>query len=127
MHEVSLMAELLRLAQEALAGRNVATVTVVRLQLGELAGADAGALQFAFDVMRRGTSLAAATLQIEPVAAVVQCDECGAVGAPAELPTLCCPACGSYRVRLVAGQELQLSQLECVLIDEPGAQEQPSP
>lgn len=37
MHEVSLMAELLRLAHEALAC-NVATVTAVRLQLGELAG-----------------------------------------------------------------------------------------
>ena len=127
MHEVSLMAELLRLAQEALAGRNVAEVTVVRLQLGELAGADAGALQFAFEVMRRGTSLAAATLQIEPVAAVVQCTECGAVGAPAAPRTLCCPACGSYRIRLVAGQELQLCQLECTCIEEPGAQEQPPP
>ena len=125
MHEVSLMAELLRLAEAALAGRQVASVTAVRLQLGELAGADAGALHFAFEVMRRGTPLAAATLQIEPVAAVVHCDECAAVGAPAAPPMLCCPACGSYRVRLVAGQELQLSQLECVFVDEPGAQEQP--
>jgi hydrogenase nickel incorporation protein HypA/HybF len=119
------MAELLRLAQAALAGRQVATVTAVQLQLGELAGADAGALLFAFDVMRRGTPLAAATLRIEPVAAVVHCDECGAVGAPAAPPMLCCPACGGYRVRLVAGQELQLSQLVCVFVDEPGAQEQP--
>lgn len=75
--------------------------------------------------MRRGTFLSAAALQIEPVAALVQCDECGAVGAPAAPPMLCCPACGSYHVRLVAGQELQLSQLECVFKDEPGAQEQP--
>ena len=111
MHELGLMAALRDQALAAMhqqGGRRVVAMTV---QLGELAGVDAGSLSQAHAVVSAGTPAAAAQLHVEPVAARWFCGTCGE-GFAAAAGDCTCPSCGRPSPRLLQGRELQLLAIE---------------
>jgi hydrogenase nickel incorporation protein HypA/HybF len=69
MHELGIAQSLLDLVTREVAGRPGVRVTTVHLRVGELAGVEAEALGFAFDVLKPGTTCAGAALAVEPVGA----------------------------------------------------------
>ncbi|MGW6685469.1 hydrogenase maturation nickel metallochaperone HypA/HybF [Streptomyces sp. NPDC054961] len=109
MHEMSIAMAVVGQVEEAAGAAGASGVTVVRLQVGELAGVVADALVFCFELACAGTVLEGAELVTEPVAARARCGSCAQewpVGMP---PRLCCPGCGSAaHVELLAGRELQI-------------------
>ncbi|WP_330294416.1 hydrogenase maturation nickel metallochaperone HypA/HybF [Streptomyces sp. NBC_00503] len=109
MHEMSIAMAVVGQVEEAAEAAGASGVSLVRLQVGELAGVVPDALAFCFELACAGTVLEGAELTTEPVTARAHCTSCAqewAVGMP---PSLCCPGCGSAaHVELLSGRELQI-------------------
>ncbi|MCX8091620.1 MAG: hydrogenase maturation nickel metallochaperone HypA [Verrucomicrobiae bacterium] len=111
MHEMALMSEALRLAEESARAAGAARITALRLRIGALSSVVPEAMQFAWDVARRGTLAETAILQIEPVPAAAQCARCESEY-PCDDFWTPCPRCGAVGGELVRGQELEIAAVE---------------
>ena len=108
MHELSISQSIVEICQQHAGGKRVLAVT---LEIGDLSGVVPEAVEFCFEACTSGTLLDGARLVIERIAPHGSCQECGAGFSP---PTLYapCPACGDYRIELLAGKELRVRELE---------------
>lgn len=111
MHEVSVMQSALRLALEHAEGQNAGRIHGITLRVGRLSGVVPEALEFAFEVVTRGTIAEGATLTIEALPLRCHCPTCGLDFEPPEFD-FTCPTCGDPRTRVSSGQELELACLE---------------
>jgi hydrogenase nickel incorporation protein HypA/HybF len=108
MHELSIAESVVRIAAAHARGRRV---RVVRVAAGHLRQVVPGALTFAFELTAAGTPVAGARLELREVPAVVACRACGAESAQDGFP-LACTMCNDLDVRVVAGEELIVEELE---------------
>jgi hydrogenase nickel incorporation protein HypA/HybF len=81
------------------------------LDIGPLAGVEPGSLLSAFPLVAAGTLCDSAVVEIETAAAQVECTLCGAVSG-VKPNRLLCGACGTWRVALISGDEMQLRSVE---------------
>lgn len=111
MHEMSL-AEGIRSIIEAQAPRiGARRVTRVRLEIGRFAGVEKQALQFAFDVVMRGTVAETAMLEMLDLPGRALCYDCGeTVEIDHRLDP--CPKCGGGRLMPQGGDEMRIKDLE---------------
>ena len=112
MHELSLAAELVAVAEEAARAAGAARVTAVRLRIGDLSGVAVDALRFAYDVVTAGTLLAGSRLDAVRVPAAVYCPRCERVAELASVQDFRCPACGTPTGDVRAGRELEIDTLD---------------
>jgi hydrogenase nickel incorporation protein HypA/HybF len=108
MHEMSITQSIVDICTEHAAGRRVLAVTV---EIGELSGVVAEAVEFCFQACTAETLLEGATLAIEQVAPAANCLDCGvesSIGSYFDP----CPVCGSHRLTVVRGEELRVKELE---------------
>jgi hydrogenase nickel incorporation protein HypA/HybF len=111
MHEVSIMAEAVRMAVETAQTAGATRVTGLKLRVGTLGGAVLEALQFAWDVVRRDTPAAEAWLEIESIPAACWCATC-------QIEFECgdffseCPRCHHVSGELRRGRELEIASVE---------------
>jgi hydrogenase nickel incorporation protein HypA/HybF len=120
MHELALSRAIVDAALRHAGGRRV---TAFHVRLGALRQAVPGSLAFYFEIVAADTSCAGARLELEPVAALLRCVECGREWDPdpaplAEheealppLPCFRCPDCGGAGEEL-AGNELEVAWIE---------------
>ena len=111
MHEVSIMAEALRLAEDAAKSAGASRVAKLRLRIGSLSGVVPDALQFAFDVVCQGTLAEGATLEIEAVPAACWCATCQTEFECADFFSEC-PRCHNFSGELRRGRELEIASVE---------------
>jgi hydrogenase nickel incorporation protein HypA/HybF len=111
LHELSICQALLAQVADVAMSRSAESVERITIEVGPLAGVDPMLLANAFEIARAGTCASEAVLCIEEVAVAVLCDLCGARSAAAP-NRLLCAHCGTYRTRVVAGDELRLRQVE---------------
>ena len=111
MHEVGLMQSALDLALEAAAKAGASRIHLVALRIGPLAGVEAEALAFAFDVVTQGTAAEGARLEVEAVAVICHCGFCAREFEPAG-PFFDCPGCGRPSAEVRRGEELELAHVE---------------
>lgn len=111
MHEVSIMAEAVRIAVETAKSAGANRVTALRLRVGRLSGAVPAAMEFAWDVVRRDTVAADARLEIESVAAVCWCAACQTEFECADYLDEC-PQCHGLSGDLRRGRELEIASVE---------------
>ena len=111
MHEVSIMAEAVRMAKESAQAAGASRITTLRLRIGKLSGAVPEALEFAWDVVRRGTIAETATLEIESVAAICWCATCQAEFDCQDFLNEC-PRCRNLSGDLRRGRELDIAAVE---------------
>jgi hydrogenase nickel incorporation protein HypA/HybF len=83
----------------------------VRLEVGQLCGMLPEAIRFCFDVCSKGTPVEGATLEIVEVAGRGRCSACGAEPAMTA-PLGRCPVCREPSLRMVAGSELNIKEME---------------
>lgn len=111
MHEMSLAAEIVRLCAERAAAEGAVRVVSVGLALGRLGHVEPEALTFCLGSAARGTPLDGARFDLALKDGRAWCFDCGtevalgARGAP-------CPACGGHALRLIAGEELNVTTME---------------
>ncbi len=109
MHELSITSSVVAICDERALGTAVRRVT---LEIGQLTAVMPEAVRFCFDVCAQGTSLEGAELHIIRPAGRARCRACGAEVAMTMLIGRC--ACGSIDLQLVAGQELNVKEMELV-------------
>jgi hydrogenase nickel incorporation protein HypA/HybF len=107
-HELSIAEAIVAIAERHAEGR---TVTRVEVRVGHLRQVVPAALEFAFELVREGTVLGGAELELEQVPARGRCRDCGVETTMDGFP-LACSACGGLDVELLSGEELQVESLE---------------
>jgi hydrogenase nickel incorporation protein HypA/HybF len=111
-HELSIATAIVEQADEWARADGAENVSAVTVRVGELSGVVPDALDFAFEMARDGTALAAARLVVEQVTARAWCGPCAeefAVGMP---PFFWCPRCDRPSTELRSGRELEITAVE---------------
>ncbi|MGB6305385.1 MAG: hydrogenase maturation nickel metallochaperone HypA [Acidobacteriaceae bacterium] len=111
MHEVGIASEILHASHAEAARRPGARLVAVTVRIGVLAGVDADALHFAWDVMSQQAEHDPVTLQIEMMPRRNRCLECGREFVT-EMYSEPCPDCSSENSTLLSGDEMQLASVE---------------
>ena len=111
MHEVSIMAEALRMAVEAAKSSDARRILKLRLRIGSLSGVVPESMRFAFDVVCHGTMAEGATLEIEAVQAACWCGTCQAEFECADFFNEC-PRCHNFSGELRRGREMDIASVE---------------
>ena len=120
MHELSLSSAIVDTVIRHARGRRVSTV---HLQLGALRQVVPASLEFYFGVVSRDTVCEGAALELDLIAALMGCAECGTEWDPAPdplhegdpammLPQFRCPACGAAGAEVLAGNELLVDSID---------------
>jgi hydrogenase nickel incorporation protein HypA/HybF len=107
MHELSIANGIVEACAER-AGD--ARVIRVRLEIGQLSAVMPDAVRFCFDVCARNTVLEGAALEIVETPGRALCRDCDREVALVQLVGRC--ACGSANLRVIAGQELKIREME---------------
>ena len=111
MHELSVCQALLRQVAKLAEGRGASVVESITIEVGPLCGVEPMLLASAFGILRAGGCAAQAALLIEETPVTIGCLNCG-VQAQTAPSRLVCAACGGFRIRIVAGDELRLRRVE---------------
>jgi hydrogenase nickel incorporation protein HypA/HybF len=110
MHELAICQAILEQAA-AIAQTHGAHVKQINLSIGPLAGVEPGLLRAAFPLAAAGTACAGARLLIATAEVRVECQVCGAAS-HVRPNRLLCGACGTWRVALLAGDEMRIDSVE---------------
>jgi hydrogenase nickel incorporation protein HypA/HybF len=111
MHEVAIMTEALRMAEDAARSAGANRILKMRLRIGSLSGVVPDALRFAFDVVCHDTMAEGATLEIEALPAACWCATCQAEFECADFFNEC-PRCHNVSGELRRGRELDIAAVE---------------
>ena len=111
MHEVSIMQNTLDLAIAQAKRNNARKIELVSMNIGALSGVIPEALEFAFDVLVRGTIAANAQLEIKTIPVVCYCQNCDRNFQP-EAYIYQCPNCQQLSSKIISGKEIELTSLE---------------
>ena len=108
MHELSIMENALAVAIEQSAGRKI---TRIDMAVGELTAVVPDALQFAFEVLSKGTAADGATLHIEHIPVSCHCSKCNQDFIVDNFHYEC-SGCQTVTTSITHGQELHLISIE---------------
>jgi hydrogenase nickel incorporation protein HypA/HybF len=111
MHEAGLAQNLLDLALETLQRNGNGRVSDLYLEMGRMAGVVPEALEFAFEVVARGSAVEGARLHFRFLEVRFACGNC-ATEIDEELRPAVCPRCGGSQVVLRQGREFRLTEME---------------
>ncbi|MGI6220994.1 MAG: hydrogenase maturation nickel metallochaperone HypA [Coriobacteriales bacterium] len=111
MHEFGLTQAVVETASASAREAGAARVTEIRLTVGELTQVVEEAMDFAFEVLRRGTICEGARLTIDFIAPRSRCLDCGIEFAHDALHRKC-PECESPFTQVIAGRELEITSIE---------------
>lgn len=111
MHEISVAQSVIEIAAAAARANECRRIQTIRIRLGEFTTVVPEALEFAFEIARRGTLAENAGLEIERVPMRVECANCGPVAHPVRSVCLLCPMCG-LPVKIASGEELQVDYVD---------------
>lgn len=111
MHELSIAQEIIGIVQENLPKQNGHAVKTVKLKIGKLTNILPDSLEFCFDALIPSTPLNGAKLVIQHVPVTIHCTQCEREN-EIEGFAFMCPSCGSTNIKMTAGDELQVSEIE---------------
>ena len=111
MHEFSIIEGLIDIVKETAAQHSLSKVTGIRLCIGMMRQVVPDALQFAFEIIGKGTVAEGAHISITDIPTMARCNDCGC-----EFPVhgycFICGTCGSSNVIVTEGKELYIDSLE---------------
>jgi hydrogenase nickel incorporation protein HypA/HybF len=108
MHELSIAEGVIGVVERHAHGRKVEKV---ELKVGHLRQVVPSALEFAFELVSKGTVAEGAELVMEQVPAAGECRGCGESTPLPGFP-LVCASCGGFDVEVTQGEELLVESLE---------------
>jgi hydrogenase nickel incorporation protein HypA/HybF len=111
MHEVSLVESILGMIEDERRKQDFGRVRSIRLHVGALGCVEPQALRFCFEAVARGTIADGAVLDIETIAGVGFCGRCDC-SVPMTERFDACPLCGYGPLRITAGKDLRLADME---------------
>ncbi len=111
MHELAITEQILNLALRHATEANAHQVTDLHLQIGALSTIIDDSVQFYWDIISRDSLCEGAVLHFHTVPAQLHCQDCDqAYTLDHELTA--CPQCGGIKVKILSGQEFQLTSID---------------
>jgi len=110
-HEMSLTESIVEIALEEARRNGARRVRRIFVDVGALSHVEPEALEFCFAAVAAGTAAEGAELTIERLPGAGWCLDCDKQVPLAERYGPC-PECGGYRVKMTAGDELMVRQME---------------
>jgi len=120
-HELSVTQNILEIALRHAQQAGAVRIREINLVIGELSSIVDDSVQFYWDIISAGTIAQEARLNFVRVPAKLRCRQCGHEFALGRNDYVC-PACGSFAVSVVGGEEFYLDSIEVDL-----AEPQPGP
>ena len=111
MHEGSIAQNLLAIAIEKAKEHKANTITLIRVKVGEFAGVNQSALEFAFNNFSQGTMAEKAALKIISSPLLGKCRKCNKVF-KIKKDEFKCLKCNSLEIEIVSGQDLYIQDIE---------------
>jgi len=111
MHEVGIAQNILDIAVENTLSNKAEIINKIHVKIGRLAAIENDALLFAFDALKEDTIAENALLEIEDIPIKGRCTDCGHEDFYDEM-FFSCKKCGSYKVELLTGEELNITEIE---------------
>jgi hydrogenase nickel incorporation protein HypA/HybF len=111
MHELAICQALIDQVTELANERNATSVSDIYISVGPLSGVESALLQNAFPIAVAGTVADGAELHIDSLPVRVHCKDCDAES-EVTANRLLCAQCGTWKTRLVSGDELLLKSVE---------------
>lgn len=113
MHELSIVLSIIESAEEQVRKHQAKRVESIDLAIGDLAGIERHALDFAWEAAAPDTVLAGAQRNIRSIPARARCMDCGHEFPVRELYEAC-PKCGEYLTEIVQGRELKIQSMTLI-------------
>lgn len=110
MHELSIVMSIVDIAEAQVKKNHARQVDAIELEIGELAGVEPDAFDFAWPSAVKGTVLDHAQKEIRHVPGRALCHECDGEFVLHEA-FASCPACGSFVYNILQGKELRVKSL----------------
>ncbi len=111
MHELSIAMSLLEIIERTARANGMSRVTKVLVKAGELTSVEPESLSFCFNEIKKESIAASAELLVEVVPLQGCCPVCGS-DFDIKDSKLFCSMCGNRDIRIIAGEELCLFQVE---------------
>lgn len=111
MHEMSLMDGVVKALRKSAQENSISKINRVKLVVGKMTAALPSALEFAFEILSRGTLMEGAELEIEEQEIVGKCAAC-AKEFKCGPYVFVCPDCGHTRVEIISGRDLYIDYYE---------------
>ncbi len=111
MHEAGIAQSILDIAVNTAKNNSAGRITLVAVRIGKMSAVDEASLRFAFDALKAGTIAENAAFDYTEVPLRGKCLDCGAEK-EFEGYFMNCPGCGSSKVSLISGSELEVSHIE---------------
>jgi hydrogenase nickel incorporation protein HypA/HybF len=113
MHEMSLCEGIRSVIEDSARANGFGQVRCVRVEIGKFAGVEKPALEFAFDVVMRGSVAEGARLEMIDLPGRAMCYDCvEEVEIDDRLAP--CPKCGGGKLMPNGGDEMRIKDLEVV-------------
>lgn len=111
MHELALAESIARTVLQEVDRQHLPPVQKIVVRIGGLHAVVPEALAFSFKAIAADTCLGEAQLEIESIPIEGVCRECGGAFAVDRF-LFACPACGSGKIQVTRGEELEVAYLE---------------
>jgi len=112
MHEMGIALEIVEIATASIPPQlKGARIERVNLEVGKLSAIVPESLRFCFDVAAKETPLDGAELAIEEIPVQARCNDCQAEWTVTG-PAFTCEACGSGKIDILSGRELDIKYIE---------------
>ena len=113
MHEMSLAEGIRSIVIDQARAHGFARVTVLRLEIGRFAGVEKPALDFAFDVVMRGSPAEGARMEMIDLPGRALCYDCMKTVEIADRLAPC-PDCGGGKLIPNGGDEMRIKDMEVI-------------
>jgi hydrogenase nickel incorporation protein HypA/HybF len=110
MHELSIVMNIISIAEQEAAKSNAANIEEIEMEIGELSGIEMAAFDFAWEQAVKGTLLEQAVKNINRIEGRGVCIDCNANFAMHQLYEPC-PVCGEHFITIEKGKELRVKSL----------------
>ncbi|SPF79383.1 hydrogenase maturation nickel metallochaperone HypA [Pseudoprimorskyibacter insulae] len=113
MHEMSLCEGIRTVIEDSARANGFTKVRSIRVEIGKFAGVEKPALEFAFDVVMRGSVAEGARLEMIDLPGKALCYDC-VEEVEIETRLSPCPKCGGGKLMPNGGDEMRIKDLEVV-------------
>ena len=110
MHEMSIVANIVDIAEDEARKANADKITEVELDIGTVSGIELDALNFAFLALKPKTMLKDAEIKINKIQAISKCLKCNNEFETENVFTLC-PKCDSFETTVIQGKEMKVKSI----------------
>lgn len=111
MHEMSVAQNIIEIVRDHIPQGSEEKVTKIRLKIGELSGVIPDSLLFCFDILKNGSTLRNAVVEVEHVPITARCQSCNIIS-QLEYGVFFCTNCYGSNIELLTGKELYIVDIE---------------